>query len=204
MRVRAQAYYFSLTAPALTLCVLFFLVPLGAVLARSFQGGPRGLLVEDEVVTESGAGAIRVAHVPLAKTSGDRAGPPEVRAKGVRSVGVHAVEAVTGTVTLAEALPADQFAMVSYNDVPREIVLGRSGTDAIQLVVKHPPIIDRDGDGRVSPADVHVWVERALNVTTIDAGAGRLRLTEWPMEGERVLVTYRYVRPTTLVHYARI
>jgi len=71
-------------------------------------------------------------------------------------------------------------------------------------VVKTPPIIDRDGDGRVSPADIRVWIERPLDVAAIDAAAGRLQLHESLMEGEQVLVTYRYARPTTVVHYARL
>ena len=204
LRGREHLYYFGLTAPALALCVFFFVVPLGVVLARSFQGGPRGLLVENEIATESTAGTIRVAHVPLAPVPSGQAGASDVKAKGVRLIAVQAIEAVTGKVTLAQVVPADQFVMVSYNDVSREIVFRRFGPEGTEFEVKKPPIVDRDGNGRVSPADIRVWLERSLDVTILNADSGRLMLHAPLMDGEQILLTYRYARPTTIAHYARI
>src|SRR5437867_1214252 len=125
LRVREHAFYLGLTAPALALCALFFVVPLATVLVRSFQAGPRGLLVEDEVVAEVGAGTLRVARAPLTPAATDRADTGDVKAKGVRSVAVGAVDAASGTVTVAPAPSAEHLLMVAYNDVAREIVLKR-------------------------------------------------------------------------------
>ena len=69
LRVREHGFHLLLTSPAILLCAVFLVVPLLALLDRSVRDGPRGLLVENEVVRPVPSGAVstvRVSHAPLA------------------------------------------------------------------------------------------------------------------------------------------
>src|SRR6266542_995635 len=92
LRVREHGFHLLLTSPAILLCVVFLVVPLLALLDRSVRDGPRGVLVENEVVQPVPSGAVstvRVSHAPLAGLDrGGRVTAGDVTVKAVTPVAV--------------------------------------------------------------------------------------------------------------------
>jgi putative spermidine/putrescine transport system permease protein len=205
-RFREQGFYLLLVLPVVLLLAIFFLAPLGTMLARSFQGGSEGILVENElgVIKPNAPSTVQLRHSNVMDLNGNgKVDAADVRINTVRNVQVSEVDADRGTITLAEPLPSGALLFVAYNSVERELLLRRPA-EGRTFNVRSPPLRNRSGGGKATAADVRAWIETPMIANDLDSKAGVVTLPRPAAPGELVYVTYRYSSAITLAHYTNI
>ena len=214
LQLREQRFYVLLVLPVVIFIILFLIVPIFTLFMRSFEDGSQGLPVELEIANEMPDGVITtftVDKTPLA----DRTGDGEINSEDlhtvlvIRPVDIVSISPETGVVIMAAEPSQLETIHIAYNDVDPldpEIGIRLPGDRRDTITLKDAPIKDRNGDGRVTKADVSLQFAKELvrsDIVGFNADAGAITLAEPPASGRRVAVSYNYSNPVTIYQYHR-
>ena len=214
LQLREQRFYVLLVLPVVLFIILFLIVPIFTLFLRSFEDGSQGLPVELEIANEIPDGlttTFTVDKTPLA----DRNGDGEINSDDlhtvlvIRPVDIVSINPETGMVVMAAEPSEFETIHIAYNDVDPldpEIGIRLPGDRRDTITIKDAPIRDKNGDGRVSKADVSLHFAKELarsDIVAFNADAGAISLVEPPVSGRRVAVSYNYSNPITIFQYDR-